>query len=243
MVEFLPYDGVGLQAEGGVPVGTAGLDFFDDFESGMMAAYYERATAGDWNVVSGAGYHTPRGLYIDGLNYMWTVPGSGFSQYPDSNEWVLYLFTIDEWGGDDQIWFPTFGDPSNEASRGPAYEIQFNLSVETFRIQARDNNDDRYDVATDAESNQSYPWLSTGTAYAAGIHRSSTGILGGLWEADAAYPDQTEALAIIDSNDHPNDDGSTISGLGPGDGPGRWGFRTGSNTSVRVHEVERVPDS
>lgn len=240
-------EGGGLRASNGGLDEGADRTFYDPYEPGMMGAYYERSTSGDWSIVEHAGYHTEHGLYLDGLNYLWTVPGSGFDRYPDTDEWVTFVFTVDEWASDDQLWFPAFGDPANEAHRGPAYEIQFIYNSETYRIQSRDGDDNRQDVATDAESNQAFDWLQEGETYAAGIRRKTSGegsgVIGGLWEASADYPTQSEALAIIDSDDHPNPDGSGIAGLGPGDGPGRMGVRTGQSMSTQLHEIERAEES
>ncbi|NUC71718.1 hypothetical protein HTZ84_05240 [Haloterrigena sp. SYSU A558-1] len=231
----------GLSASAGGLVDGVDRSFFDNFEEDRMAAYYERSTLGETTLVDDAGYHTARGLRLEGYNFLWTVPGSGFERYPDTDEWIIYVMTIDNWENVSQIWFPVFGDPSNEGDRDPSYEIQIINNDETFRIQSRDNSDNKEDVATDAESDQTYDWFSTGVTYAVGIYRKpSGGVLGGLWDANADYPLESEAIAYIDSADHPYDDGSSIDGIGPDDGPGRWGYRTGDNVTLRVHEVERV---
>ena len=237
-----PASSGGIQASAGGLVDDVDRGFYDPFDDpSMFSAYYERSTGGTIEYVDGAGFHTNGGLRFESFNHIWTLPGSGFGRYPDTGEWVMFLFTIDSWQDITQIWLPVFGDPGNEGDRQPCYEIQFINSSETFRIQSRDNSDNRDDVATDAESDQSYSWLSTDTAYATGIYRDESGqILGGLWNANDDYPNPEEAIAYIDSEDHPFDDGSDIDGIGPDDGPGRWGVRTGEDMVLDVHEVEHA---
>lgn len=234
-----PASAGGIAAERGGLADDVDRGFFDSFEEDNLSAYYVRRTTGDIEIRGDAGYHTSNGLRLEGFNQMWCIPQSGFPRYPDTGEWIVYLFTIYSWQDIDQIWFPTFGDPSNEGDRHPAYEIQFINGSNTFRIQSRDENDNKEDVATDAESDQEYDWLSTDTPYACGIYRKPEGgVLGGLWHANDDYPLESEAIAFIDSEDHPYDDGSDIDGVGPDDGPGRWGFRAGDDIDMDVHEVE-----
>ncbi|WP_255170093.1 hypothetical protein [Natrononativus amylolyticus] len=223
----------------------------DDFGRGNLAPY-ESLYAEYGGVTSAAaytgvyGYRSPEQFTTE----IESQPGDGLEEYPKSGTEFGYVTRYEISDEPWQLWF-IFG---GSGDRYPRYQLEF-IDDETFRVQIRDSDGNRYTVANDDDVN--VDWIAYEWTWLVGVivwydaDESNDGNKRGVrallfeandfpfttWSSEAYDADEFDVEAIADVawpyGDYPDGTGDVPQGLG------RVGYRGSINVSHDVSSVTR----